>query len=196
MLAISPSYLYTQVATNFVSYSFMVCYKVTLEVDVTKIFGFDCVDAEEFMKKPLEFMGDEERGPSLTITSPNYNLGLDYPNNTVCIYDVPECENDLPMYYVQWQSDGFALEDASRHVAMDYLCLDLVELTILQGVSTEELANQTILCDPFQPRRTLCGTQEAFGVTSSGKSLQVNQRSQSEMSFTSLILGWALNRFG
>ena len=119
-------------------------------------------------RRPLNFTGN-----SLTIRSPEFGSGEDYPENLVCLYNIPtHCPNKRHIHRVQWTRGDFVLEPAVDVGFLDDTCSDFVELITTSNV-TKLRDGGAILRDRIQPTAA-CGTQTEFSDHNSGPTLNVS----------------------
>lgn len=106
----------------------------------------------------------------LTITSPNFGAP-EYPGNYLCLYSIPQCQEERDIHYISWTSDNFVLEDAGDFFFLSDICTDLVEL--ITPSDPEKLEEGGAVLRDFQAK-TLCGDQGNFNDTNSGPGLFVS----------------------
>ena len=135
------------------------------------MFGYECVSADELeeFSRELNFTGG-----MLTISSPNFDIGVDYPESMLCLYSIPsQCPNKTDVHRVQWTGENdFVLEPAVDFGFAQDTCSDLVNLITTSNVAKLRQGG-AVLRDKIQPK-ALCGSQGKFGDESSGPTPDVS----------------------
>ena len=146
------------------------CYILTFTADPDSSTGYNCVATvdPEHTTTAINYIPTSSTGLTFSIHSPGFDTQTQYPNDRICIYDLPSCPG---IQHISWSGNNFVLQDPGSFFFLPGVCTDTVELF---GLSEESLSNGgATLQDPFN-EKVLCGDQGDFTLSSSGQPAAVS----------------------